>query len=53
MLMHSPGLAQKVMQAGAHVRLHSTLTPVELAATIRQYQVHLGDQHDLRPAARA
>src|ERR1700678_4050394 len=24
-LMHSPGLAQKVMEAGAHVRLHSTL----------------------------
>jgi 4-carboxymuconolactone decarboxylase len=28
-LMRSPGLAQKVMEAGAHVRLHSTLTPVE------------------------
>jgi 4-carboxymuconolactone decarboxylase len=28
-LMHSPGLAQKVCEAGAHVRLHSTLTPVE------------------------
>jgi len=28
MLMHSPGLAQKVMEAGAHVRLHSTLSPV-------------------------
>ncbi len=28
-LMHSPGLAQKVMEAGAHVRLHSTLKPVE------------------------
>ena len=28
-LMHSPGLAQKVMEAGAHVRLHSTLTQVE------------------------
>ena len=29
MLMHSPGLAQKVMAAGAHVRLESTLQPVE------------------------
>ncbi len=28
-LMYSPGLAQKVMEAGAHVRLKSTLTPVE------------------------
>jgi 4-carboxymuconolactone decarboxylase len=28
-LMQSPGLAQKVMEAGAHVRLKSTLTPVE------------------------
>lgn len=28
-LMHSPGLAQKVMQAGAQVRLGSTLTPAE------------------------
>ena len=28
-LMHSPGLAQKVMEAGAHVRLKSTLSPVE------------------------
>lgn len=28
-LMHSPGLAEKVMEAGAHVRLNSTLTPVE------------------------
>jgi 4-carboxymuconolactone decarboxylase len=28
-LMHSPGLAQKVMEAGAHVRLNSTLKPVE------------------------
>jgi 4-carboxymuconolactone decarboxylase len=28
-LMHSPGLAQKVMEAGAQVRLGSTLTPVE------------------------
>lgn len=29
LLMHSPGLAQKVMEAGAHVRLHSTLSPIE------------------------
>ena len=28
-LMHSPGLAQKVMEAGAQVRLNSTLSPVE------------------------
>jgi 4-carboxymuconolactone decarboxylase len=28
-LMHSPGLAQKVMEAGAHVRLKSSLSPVE------------------------
>jgi len=28
-LMHSPGLAQKVMEAGAQVRLGSTLTQVE------------------------
>ena len=28
-LLYSPGLAQKVMEAGAHVRLQSTLTPVE------------------------
>jgi 4-carboxymuconolactone decarboxylase len=28
-LMHSPGLAEKVMEAGAQVRLGSTLTPVE------------------------
>src|SRR5215207_2933463 len=28
-LMHSPGLAQKVMEAGAHVRLRSTLTLAE------------------------
>ena len=28
-LMHSPGLAQKVMAAGAQVRLGSTLSPVE------------------------
>jgi 4-carboxymuconolactone decarboxylase len=28
-LMHSPGLAQKVMEAGAHVRLKSTLTLAE------------------------
>src|SRR3569833_2824430 len=29
MMLHSPGLAQKVMEAGAHVRLKSTLSPVE------------------------
>ena len=28
-LMYSPGLAQKVCEAGAHVRLKSTLKPVE------------------------
>jgi 4-carboxymuconolactone decarboxylase len=28
-LLRSPGLAQKVMEAGAHVRLKSSLTPVE------------------------
>ena len=28
-LLHSPGLAEKVMSAGAQVRLGSTLTPVE------------------------
>ena len=28
-LLRSPGLAQKVMEAGAHVRLQSTLKPVE------------------------
>ena len=28
-LMHSPGLAEKVMSAGAQVRLGSTLSPVE------------------------
>ena len=28
-LLYSPGLAQKVMEAGAHVRLQSTLTMVE------------------------
>jgi 4-carboxymuconolactone decarboxylase len=28
-LMRSPGLAQKVCEAGAQVRLHSTLTPAE------------------------
>ncbi len=28
-LMHSPGLAQKVMQAGAQIRLGSTLSPIE------------------------
>src|SRR5687768_9570211 len=26
-LLHSPGLAQKVMEAGAHIRLKSTLDP--------------------------
>jgi 4-carboxymuconolactone decarboxylase len=29
LMMHSPGLAQKVMEAGAHVRLKSTLTSPE------------------------
>lgn len=29
LMMHSPGLAQKVMEAGAHVRLKSSLSPVE------------------------
>ncbi|HEV7665978.1 MAG TPA: carboxymuconolactone decarboxylase family protein [Chloroflexota bacterium] len=29
LLMWSPGLAQKVMEAGAHVRLNSTLSPVQ------------------------
>ena len=29
LLLRSPGLAEKVMRAGAHVRLHSTLKPVE------------------------
>src|SRR6266568_3744619 len=33
-LMRSPGLAQKVMEAGAHVRLQSTLKPVERELTI-------------------
>jgi 4-carboxymuconolactone decarboxylase len=33
-LMHSPGLAQKVMELGAHVRLKSTLTPAERELTI-------------------
>lgn len=28
-LLHSPGLAQKVMQAGAQIRLNSTLTPFQ------------------------
>ena len=28
-LLYSPGLAQKVMEAGAHVRLMSTLSQVE------------------------
>jgi 4-carboxymuconolactone decarboxylase len=34
LLMHSPGLAQKVMEAGAHVRLNSTLSSVERELTI-------------------
>ncbi len=29
MMMYCPGLAQKVMEAGAHIRLKSTLTSVE------------------------
>src|SRR6266568_5069104 len=33
-LMRSPGLAQKVVEAGAHVRLKSTLKPVERELTI-------------------
>ncbi|MEX2598482.1 MAG: carboxymuconolactone decarboxylase family protein [Dehalococcoidia bacterium] len=33
-LMHSPGLAQKVMEAGAHVRLQSTLQMKERELTI-------------------
>jgi 4-carboxymuconolactone decarboxylase len=33
-LMHSPGLALKVMAAGAHVRLHSTLSQPERELTI-------------------
>lgn len=33
-LMYSPGLAQKVMEAGAHVRLQTTLKPVERELTI-------------------
>jgi 4-carboxymuconolactone decarboxylase len=32
--MHSPGLALKVMAAGAHVRLHSTLSQPERELTI-------------------
>lgn len=39
-LLHSPGLAQKVMEAGAHVRLKSELTMVErelaLLSTLRE-----------------
>jgi len=33
-LLHSPGLAQKVMEAGAQVRLGSTLKPSERELTI-------------------
>ena len=33
-LMYSPGLAQKVCEAGAHVRLNSTLTQVQRELTI-------------------
>jgi 4-carboxymuconolactone decarboxylase len=33
-MMHSPGLAQKVMEAGAHIRLNSTLTMGERELTI-------------------
>jgi 4-carboxymuconolactone decarboxylase len=33
-LAHSPGLAEKVMRAGAQVRLGSTLTPLERELTI-------------------
>jgi 4-carboxymuconolactone decarboxylase len=40
LLAHSPGLAEKVMSAGAHVRLKSSLTPVErqiaVLATLRE-----------------
>jgi 4-carboxymuconolactone decarboxylase len=32
--MHSPGLAQKVCEAGAWVRLNSTLKPVERELTV-------------------
>jgi len=39
-LLHSPGLAQKVMEAGAHVRLQTSLTMVErelaLLSTLRE-----------------
>jgi 4-carboxymuconolactone decarboxylase len=39
-LTHSPGLAEKVMSAGAHVRLKSSLTPIErqiaVLATLRE-----------------
>lgn len=33
-LMHSPGLAQKVMEAGRHIRLNSTLTKAERETAI-------------------
>jgi 4-carboxymuconolactone decarboxylase len=33
-LMHSPGLAQKICEAGAHVRLNSTLSQVQRELTI-------------------
>jgi len=39
-LLHSPGLAQKVMEAGAHVRLQTSLTMIErelaLLSTLRE-----------------
>ena len=39
-LLHSPGLAQKVMEAGAHVRLKTSITMVErelaLLSTLRE-----------------
>ncbi len=52
-LMHSPGLAQKVMEGGAHVRLKSTLQRVELAATVGQYQYisAINTTFDVQPAA--
>jgi 4-carboxymuconolactone decarboxylase len=41
LMLHSPGLAQKLMEAGAHVRLNSTLTPKErqlvIAALAREF----------------
>jgi 4-carboxymuconolactone decarboxylase len=40
LLTHSPGLAEKVVAAGAHVRLKSSITPVErqiaVLATLRE-----------------